>query len=96
MFLAIVSDNMVVTRRAGKGTSDSQGNGETSISAIPTIWQKQQDYFDSGATRGLLWRQTQLKAIYNLLQDNVKDWQEALKEDLGKHNTEENPLHTHS
>lgn len=44
--------------------------------------------FNSGKTRSLKWRKTQLKALLDLLQDHEEGIFQALFQDLGKHPTE--------
>jgi len=82
---------MVATRR-GKTNSDGAGANtkfnDTDITLIPKLHHKQVEYFESHATKPLEWRQAQLKALYNLLQDNRDEWADALNVDLGKHKIE--------
>ena len=82
---------MVATRRAKAGGSNTGGEnnaGDTDLSVIPKLHQRQEKYYETGATRSLQWRKTQLQALYSMLQDNTEAWKEALRSDLGKNNIE--------
>lgn len=51
---------------------------------LNTLFQKQCDFFRSGATRSLPFRREQLKKLYTLLQKNETVLSNALRADLNK------------
>ena len=55
---------------------------------IPTIVNRQREYFASGATLHLQHRITRLKALYAAIQDNLDELHAGLKADLGKSEAE--------
>ena len=78
---------MVATRRKIHDSAPKNAM-ETDLAQIPRIQERQKDYFDSGVTRALKWRQEQLNALHKMIKDNEQDWKNALFSDLGKSNIE--------
>jgi len=54
----------------------------TPVSDIPSIVAQARKAFNSGKTRDINFRKQQLKQIQKLLQENEKEWREALHQDL--------------
>lgn len=50
--------------------------------------QEVRDTFNSGKTREISWRKSQLQAILSLLKERESDIFKALNQDLGKHHVE--------
>ncbi|OHT06999.1 fatty aldehyde dehydrogenase variant form [Tritrichomonas foetus] len=60
----------------------------TPVERIPTIVNELRDYFNSGATKSLKWRQSQLKGLIKLLNENSQAWVDAMNSDMGSHHFE--------
>ena len=57
---------------------------ETHISSINAIVQQRRSYFETGATKSLTWRETQLRSLKRLLVEQEEALQGALQQDLSK------------
>ena len=57
---------------------------ETHISSINAIVQQRRSYFETGATKSLTWRESQLRSLKRLLVEQEEALQGALQQDLSK------------
>ena len=55
---------------------------------LEAVLNEARERFESGKTRSLSWRTSQLKALMKLLRENEEEILSVLKEDLGKHRVE--------
>lgn len=49
---------------------------------------KMREYYESGKTKEVSWRESQLKGLRRALSEKEEDILKALKQDLGKHHVE--------
>ena len=60
----------------------------TPVEEIPKIVDDLRAYFNTGVTKPLSWRITQLKGLIKLLDENGQAWVDAMNEDMGSHHFE--------
>jgi len=58
------------------------------LEGLEAVMNEARESFESGNTRSLSWRTSQLKALMKLLRENEEEITRVLKEDLGKHRVE--------
>ncbi|ONK73647.1 uncharacterized protein A4U43_C04F33790 [Asparagus officinalis] len=58
------------------------------VMGLDAVLSEAREAFESGKTKGLAWRKSQLAALLKLLQETEEDILRVLKEDLGKHRAE--------
>ncbi|XP_073267230.1 aldehyde dehydrogenase family 3 member F1 isoform X2 [Populus alba] len=58
------------------------------VKGLESDLEAMRQYFRSGKTKDVAWRQSQLKGLLSFIKEKEKDIFKALKEDLGKHHVE--------
>lgn len=61
-----------------------QNFGSYEMSYAAEVVQRARDAFDSGVTKSIKFREKQLKALKDMLEDNTSEFQKALAADLRK------------
>jgi len=58
------------------------------VKGLESDLEAMRQYFRSGKTKDVAWRQSQLKGLLSFIKEKEKEISKALKEDLGKHHVE--------
>lgn len=60
----------------------------TPVESIPALVNDLREYFNTGVTKSLKWRISQLEGLIKLLDENAQAWVDAMNSDMGSHHFE--------